>query len=313
MGRNVDRNFKQNRRGACRFQRPPGAVRETCAKFLGRRGLLTERKGVVSAQLGRSSRHRYARYGGNRRTRVVNLFVGLGLVLIPTASCSDDRGETKAQPAHQSLPFLNLGCSEDSDCDDENQCTLDVCVANVACVNADILNCCLSNSECQDRLGCELAECVSGECVQFDPCETSSESGSTSTAGDGTGGAPIGVGLTVIGIGVTAGIGGGVGVTVGAGGDGGGLTDVGATVGVGGVAGGLTDVGATVGVGGVAGGLTDVGVTVGIGGGDGTSTTTGDATSTTTGDGTSTSDGDTTTSGDGTTTSGTGATGTTAT
>lgn len=173
--------------------------------------MLTERNRVESTRLERSSRHR-AHIGRGCRTRVANLFVGLGLMLVVTASCSDNRKQQQEQPAHQSLPFLNLGCSRDSDCDDANQCTLDVCVANVACVNAAILNCCLTNEECQNRLGCALAECVLGECVQLDSCETSSGSGAT-----GTGGGPIGVGLTVIGIGVSVGID-GVGVTAGVGG-----------------------------------------------------------------------------------------------
>ncbi|MEC8025932.1 MAG: hypothetical protein VX223_18515, partial [Myxococcota bacterium] len=69
------------------------------------------------------------------------------------------------------------GCVSNSDCNDENQCTLDSCVAGV-CSYKFIAGCCVDETYCDDFDPCTLNSCVDNQCefIFSDTCcESASE------------------------------------------------------------------------------------------------------------------------------------------
>jgi len=55
-------------------------------------------------------------------------------------------------------------CVFNTECDDGDACTSDICVSGV-CVHEAIVGCCTSDAECDDEYLCTLDSCVSGSCV----------------------------------------------------------------------------------------------------------------------------------------------------
>jgi hypothetical protein len=68
------------------------------------------------------------------------------------------------------------GCESNSDCDDENFCTIDSCVAGV-CSYKFIAGCCIGDTNCDDFDPCTLNSCVDNQC-QFIFTDTCCESAS---------------------------------------------------------------------------------------------------------------------------------------
>jgi len=64
-------------------------------------------------------------------------------------------------------------CSEDSDCDDGNECTTDSCPGiDSLCINLWEVGCCLADSDCDDDDPCTVDECTGagGECTHTNIC-----------------------------------------------------------------------------------------------------------------------------------------------
>ena len=57
----------------------------------------------------------------------------------------------------------------DAQCDDEEPCTLDVCI-NGTCHNTPQANCCYENTDCDDSVGCTVDLCVDNQCTN-DPIQ----------------------------------------------------------------------------------------------------------------------------------------------
>lgn len=62
-------------------------------------------------------------------------------------------------------------CSTDSDCNDNNPCTNNVCPGvKSLCTFQPIAGCCLGNGQCQDEDPCTEDKCKNNECVNLDLC-----------------------------------------------------------------------------------------------------------------------------------------------
>lgn len=103
---------------------------------------------------------------GARKSGSSNVLVGLSLValagMVSVASHALDVSARRAIAADLSAPSVVSGeCTNDPDCDDSNDCTLDECVANV-CVNTDEPG----DTPCPDGLFCNGHEtCQTGVCT----------------------------------------------------------------------------------------------------------------------------------------------------
>lgn len=62
-----------------------------------------------------------------------------------------------------------------SQCDDDNACTKEECVAG-ACVNTPLSDCCLEDAECSDAVACTVDACVANKCTHT-PDDTACDDG----------------------------------------------------------------------------------------------------------------------------------------
>ncbi len=68
------------------------------------------------------------------------------------------------------------GCSVNTDCDDDNACTIDTCISN-SCSYKFLAGCCASDEQCNDKDPCTENRCVNGKCF-YPPAESCCESSS---------------------------------------------------------------------------------------------------------------------------------------
>lgn len=80
------------------------------------------------------------------------------------------------------------GCTDNSDCNDSNVCTTDVCQSNV-CVNSPVAGCCTTAAQCNDGDVCTNDACVSNACQYTNnsaPCTDGNSCTTNDTCSSGT-------------------------------------------------------------------------------------------------------------------------------
>ena len=82
---------------------------------------------------------------------------------IPTVTLSESPTRFPTTSASQN-PTSIVGCKEDEDCNDNNECTEDKCLENKICHNIKLDNCCLQNSDCNDDNNCTKDRCKKNLC-----------------------------------------------------------------------------------------------------------------------------------------------------